>query len=184
MIKTSFRSEVGVKEFAPAKCDFQHKNSFNQSLHYWNRSNPLFYCRFEDLTTSALMCVCCSICQSDLMASVHLLQLKYDNPLPDQISTFQPFHKKIVVQSKLIDEFYLSVSHSPHKYMDPNAACACLCVVARSSKLREAMRRQTTRGPMIWHQKPNASGNQTQSQWSFAAGSWREVTYGILSQTC
>jgi len=33
-------------------------------------------------------------------------------------------------------------------------------------------------------QKPNASGNQTQTLWSFAAEAWREVTYGILSLTC
>jgi len=34
------------------------------------------------------------------------------------------------------------------------------------------------------HQKPNASGNQMRAQWSFAAETWREVTYGILSPTC
>jgi len=28
---------------------------------------------------------------------------------------------------------------------------------------------------MIWHQKLNASGNQTQTQWSFAAETWLEV---------
>jgi len=35
-------------------------------------------------------------------------------------------------------------------------------------KLREARRRQTTRGPMISHQKPHASENQKQALWSFA----------------
>ena len=39
-------------------------------------------------------------------------------------------------------------------------------------------------GLMILHEKPNASGNQTQAQWSFAAEAWREVMFGILSPTC
>jgi len=34
---------------------------------------------------------------------------------------------------------------------------------------------------MIRHQKSNASGNQTQAQWSFAAEAWLEVTYEILN---
>jgi len=33
-------------------------------------------------------------------------------------------------------------------------------------------------------QKPNASGDQTKAQWSFATEAWLEVTYGILSLTC
>jgi len=40
------------------------------------------------------------------------------------------------------------------------------------------------RGPMIWHQKPDASGNQMQAQWSVAAEAWLELTCGILSPTC
>ena len=53
-----------------------------------------------------------------------------------------------------------------------------------SSKLKKSRRRQMTRRPIKWYQKPNASGNQTQAQWSFATEAWLEVTYGVLSPTC
>jgi len=56
--------------------------------------------------------------------------------------------------------------------------------LSRSSKLRKAIRRQTTRGPTTRRQKPSARGNQMQARWSFAAEAWLQVTCGILLLTC